>query len=69
MWIALNVLGSPLCSRGFLCFSRCPLDNDEEEEEEEEGEDDDGDDDNNNNNNNNNNNTVKTGQAYPPRFY
>ena len=30
MWIEL-VLGSPLHSRNFLCFSRCPLDDDDDD--------------------------------------
>ena len=39
MWIEL-VLGSPLHSRNFFCFSRCPLDDDDDD-----GDDDDDDDD------------------------
>ena len=31
MWIEL-VLGSPLHSRNFLCFSRCPLDDDDDDD-------------------------------------
>ena len=39
MWIEL-VLGSPLHSRSFFCFSMCPLDDDDDD-----GDDDDDDDD------------------------
>ena len=31
MWIEL-VLGSPLHSRSFFCFSRCPLNNDDDDD-------------------------------------
>ena len=32
MWIEL-VLGSPLHSRSFFCFSRCPLDDDDDDDD------------------------------------
>ena len=36
MWIEL-VLGSPLHSRSFFCFSRCPLDDDDDDEDDDGG--------------------------------
>ena len=36
MWIEL-VLGSPLHSRSFFCFSRCPLDDDDDDDDDDGG--------------------------------
>ena len=36
MWIEL-VLGSPLHSRSFLCFSMCPLDDDDDDDDDDGG--------------------------------
>ena len=36
MWIEL-ALGSPLHSRNFLCFSRCPLDDVDDDDDDDDG--------------------------------